>query len=470
MKLSLTAIFSLYVLNCFSQALNGKIEKAYSILENDPQLKYAAASLTVVNGNTGELIFSRNGNMGLAPASTLKVITSASAYQMLGENYTSKTTLGYSGSISADGTLVGDLILTGGGDPSLGSWRYSETKPNVIFNKWVKAIRESGIKRIRGRLIADDALFGTQTLPAGWIWQDIGNYYGAGPSSLSWHENQFDLIFKPGANPGQPAILLKTEPEMSYLKIINEVKTGKAGSGDNVYAYSSPYSNLIYLRGTYGIDLKKTISASLPDPAFELAYRFTDTLKRLGVDISSPAVTARQLSMDKQTFLPVQTILAAHTSPSLSQIVHWFNQKSINLYGEHLVKLIALQNSKAPETGEGVALIKKYWHEKLGIDENAMNMIDGSGLSPGNRITTRAMTTILVSANKEPWFKSYFNSFPVYNSMKMKSGSINDVMAYTGYQTSSSGTPVVFSMIINNYNGSSSALRQKMFRVLDALK
>lgn len=440
------------------------------MLENDPQLKYASASLTVLNANTGELIFSKNGNMGLAPASTLKVITSATAYHMLGENFTSKTTLGYSGSISADGTLVGDLILTGGGDPSLGSWRYGETKPNVVFNKWVKAIRESGIKRIRGRLIADDTLFGTQSLPAGWIWQDIGNYYGAGPSSLSWHENQFDLIFKAGASAGQPAALVRTDPEMSYLKIVNEVTTGKAGSGDNVYAYSAPYSNLIYLRGTYGIDLKKTISASLPDPAFELAFRLKDTLKGLGVDISSSAITARQLSMEKQTFLPVQTILAVHTSPALSQIVYWFNQKSINLYGEHLVKLIALQNDKEPETAEGVELIKKYWKEKMGIDENAMNMIDGSGLSPGNRITTRAMASVLVSASKEPWFKSYFDSFPVYNSMKMKSGSINDVMAYTGYQTSSTGTPLVFSIMINNYHGSSAALRQKMFRVLDVLK
>lgn len=470
MRFSLTAVLCLFILTSFSQTIPQKIEKVYSALENDPQLKYGTVSLTVLNAETGEVLFSKNGNTGLAPASTLKTITSATAYHLLGPDYTWKTTLGYSGNISADGTLNGNLILTGGGDPSLGSWRYGQTKPEVLMKKWVQAIRESGIKKINGKLIADDTLFGSQTLPTGWIWQDVGNYYGAGPNSLSWHENQFDLIFKAGTKVGDPVALLRTSPEMSYLKIVNEVRTGKPGSGDNVYAYSAPYSNLVYLRGTYGIDLKKTISASVPDPAFELAFRLQDTLKSLGVNFSIHAVTGRQLLAEKESFLPIQKILAVHTSPTLSQIVYWFNQKSINLYGEHLIKSMALQQGEEAGTPEGVKEVKEFWHNKLGIDEDAMNIIDGSGLSPGNRITTMTMATILLSAKKEPWFKEYLESFPIYNNMKMKSGTINGALAYTGYETSASGTPVVFSIIVNSYSGSSSAVRQKMFRVLDVLK
>jgi D-alanyl-D-alanine carboxypeptidase/D-alanyl-D-alanine-endopeptidase (penicillin-binding protein 4) len=470
MKLSFTTFFCLFVFQTFSQALTKKVEKAYSVLKNDVQLKYASISLTVLNAETAEIVFSDNGNTGLAPASTLKTVTSAAAYHLLGPEHTWNTTLSYSGSINADGVLNGDLIITGGGDPSLGSWRYSDTKQEAVFTRWVQAIRASGIKRVNGRLIADDSLFGTQTLPSGWIWQDIGNYYGAGPNSLTWRENQFDLIFRPGVNPGDPVTLIKTVPEMTYLKIVNEVKTGRTGSGDNVYAYSAPYSNLIYLRGTYGQDLKKTISASVPDPAFELAYRLQDTLKGLGIQLSSGPVTGRQLSADKQTFLPAVKVISVHTSPTLSQIIYWFNQKSINLYGEHLVKSLALKSGKEAETSEGVEAVKELWQNKLGIDENALNVYDGSGLSPANRVTTLAMARILLFARKEPWFKSYFDSFPVYNDMKMKSGSINDVMAYAGYETSASGMPLVFSIIINNYNGSSSVLRQKLFRVLDVLK
>ena len=470
MRLSFTGVLCLFVLNSFSQTITQKIEKAYSLMENDPQLKYGITSLTVLNAQTGEVLFSRNSNVGLAPASTLKTVTSATAFHLLGPDYTWKTTFGYSGSISANGTLNGDLILTGGGDPTLGSWRYAETKTEVLIRQWVQAVRESGIKEIKGRLIADDTLFGSQSLPAGWIWQDIGNYYGAGPNGLTWKENQFDIYLKPGSKVGEPAILTRTDPAVPYLKIVNEVKTGPAGSGDNVYAYSAPYSNLIYLRGTYATDLKKVIAASLPDPAFELAFQLQDSLKKSGVQFSRAAITGRQLNADKESFLPVQKVLAVHTSPTLSEVVYWFNQKSINLYGEHLLKTLAIQQGKEPETAEGVKEVQSFWKTRLGIEEGALNVVDGSGLSPGDRITTMTMARILLSVKKEPWFKSYFDSFPVFNNMKMKSGSINDVIAYAGYQTGSSGTPFVFSIIINNYNGSSASVRQKMFRVLDILK
>jgi D-alanyl-D-alanine carboxypeptidase/D-alanyl-D-alanine-endopeptidase (penicillin-binding protein 4) len=117
-----------------------------------------------------------------------------------------------------------------------------------------------------------------------------------------------------------------------------------------------------------------------------------------------------------------------------------------------------------------VKLIKEFWNKKIGIDPSSMNIYDGSGLSPANRITTATMTKILQSLPKESWFDSYYNSFPLYNNIKMKSGSISDVIAYAGYHTSASGTPLVFSFIVNNYNGSSSDVRQKMYRVLNALK
>ncbi|MGB4775877.1 MAG: D-alanyl-D-alanine carboxypeptidase/D-alanyl-D-alanine-endopeptidase [Daejeonella sp.] len=453
----------------FAQSINLCLSKKFESFEKDPQLKYGITSLTVLNAETGNVIFSKNGNTGLASASTLKTITSATAYYLLGKDFTWQTTLGYSGNISTDGTLNGDLILTGGGDPTLGSWRYEQTKSDAVIEKWIDAIHKAGIKKVSGRIIADDLLFGTQTLPQGWIWQDMGNYYGAGPNSLSWHENQFDLTFRPG-KVGEMADLIRTEPDLSYLKILNEVKTGNAGSGDNVYAYSAPFSDIIYLRGTYGIDLKKVIAASMPDPAFEAVFQLQNTLKTLGIELNKPVTTSRKLLADKELFILPSKIISVHTSPTLDQVIYWFNQRSINLYGEHLLKTLAWKQGKEISTAAGAEVVKNFWNKKLGIDPNALNMLDGSGLSPGTRITTMAMAQILQSVKKEPWFNSYYESFPVYNNMKMKSGSIQDVLAFTGYQTTSSGVPVTFSFIINNYNGSASAVKQKMFKVLDLLK
>jgi D-alanyl-D-alanine carboxypeptidase/D-alanyl-D-alanine-endopeptidase (penicillin-binding protein 4) len=469
MKNIFSVLLILFVTASSAQSLQQKIETAYRRFETDQQMSFGISSLTVLNAETGEIVFSKNGDVGLASASTLKTVTSATAYQLLGKDFTWETTLGYNGTISSDGTLNGDIIITGSGDPSLGSDRYDQAKGNIILKRWTDALIRAGIKSVTGSVIADDRLFGTQTLPDGWIWHDIGNYYGAGPSTLTWRENQFDLIFKPG-RVGEPAELLRTDSEMTYLKIINEVTTGRPGTGDNVYAYSAPYADVIYLRGTYGVDLRKTISASVPDPAFDVAFQLTNALKGSGLRIGKDPVTMRQLLMDKQQFQAPSKVIDIYTSPTLDKIVYWFNQKSINLFGEHLVKTIAWKQGKDITTPDGVEVIRDFWSNKLGINKAAMNISDGSGLSPANRITTSAMAQILQSVKKEPWFAGFYESLPVYNNMKMKSGSISDVVAYTGYQTSSSGTPLVFSFIVNNYNGSGSSIRQKLFNVLDVLK
>ena len=460
----------LFVSSLSAQSLKQKIEMAYSRFENDSQMKFGISSISILNAETGAIVYAKNENVGLASASTLKTITAATAYHLLGKDFVWETSLGYNGTISSNGTLNGDVIITGAGDPSLGSDRYDQTRPELILKKWTEAIARSGIKNITGSIIADDRLFGTQTMPGGWTWQDMGNYYGAGPSSLTWRENQFDLIFKPANRVGEPAELIRTEPQMNYLKIVNEVLTGAPGSGDNVYAYSAPYSTVIYLRGTYGIDLKKAIAASVPDPAYHLAYQFLSRLKQSGISVEKDAVTARELSLNNQLFQAPSKIIDIHTSANLDKIIYWFNQKSINLFGEHLIKTIAWKEAKEITTTNGARVLKDFWSKKEAIDPDAMNIYDGSGLSPSNRITTLAMAQVLHSIKKESWFAGFYESLPVYNDMKMKSGSISDVIAYTGYQISSNGTPLVFSFIINNYKGSSSTARQKMFTVLNTLK
>lgn len=444
-----------------------KIQQAYSNLVNDPQAKYAITSLCILDAQTGKVVFANNENIGLATASTLKTITSATAFSVLGKDFKYQTTLAYSGKI-VDGTLQGDLIIVGAGDPTLGSWRYEQTKENVILNYWVNAIKTAGINKIEGSVIGDDSLFGSQSMPEGWIWQDMGNYYGAGTSALSWRENQFDIHLKPGAGVGSDVSIQKIVPAMPYLKVVNELKTGSSGSGDNAYAFLPPYSYLAYLRGTWGIGINKaSISLALPDPAYDAAYRLQDTLSRLNITSTKEATTARRLALDGKNVAQLTQKLATTSSPDLSEIIYWFNKKSVNLYGEQLLKTIAWKLGKTPTTRNGANAVVNFWAEK-GIDKNALNILDGSGLSPGTRVTTSTMASILFQAQKEDWFAPYYNSFPENNGMKLKSGSINDVSAYAGYYIDSKGNKYIAVININNYSGS--GISKKLFRVLDALK
>ncbi|MGI4022536.1 MAG: D-alanyl-D-alanine carboxypeptidase/D-alanyl-D-alanine endopeptidase [Janthinobacterium lividum] len=451
-----------------AQTLNQKLQTAFARLEQDTQCKYASVSLTVLDAKTGETVFTAHPNMGLATASTLKTITSITAFNLLGKDFQYQTTLGYNGSILADGTLKGDLIIKGGGDPTLGSWRYDSSKENTVLKIWVEALRKAGIKKIEGRIIGDDTVFGTQKIPDGWIWQDVGNYYGAGTSGLCWRENTFDLKLQHGKI-GSEVKVLKAVPVMPYLQFSSELLTGNAGSGDRSFAYLPGKNSMMYLRGTYAEDLsKRSISLALTDPAYDAAFRLADTLNRLGISLIGTAESTETLISTQKAF-PISTqILANVTSPKLSEIIYWLNKKSINLYAEQLLKTLAWKAGKPVTTANGVQVLQNFWRAK-GINPNALNIVDGSGLSPGDRVTTETVARILLSAKKENWFADFYESLPIYNDMKMKSGSISDVLAYAGYQTKN-GRELCFSIIVNNYSGSSAGIKAKLFRVLDELK
>lgn len=466
-KLSAIFLFTFSQIS-YAQTTAQKLEREYQVLVKDEQAKYAITSLCVLDGNTGKVIFANNENIGLAPASTLKTITSATAFYNLGKDFRYETKLSYTGKITADGTLQGDIIITGSGDPTLGSWRYEQTKENNILNQWVAAIKTAGIKKIEGSVISDDSTFGTSTIPTGWIWQDIGNYYGAGAGSICWRENQFDVHLSAGSNTGSDVKIIKTVPQMPYIQLANELKTGASGTGDNAYGFLAPFTNIGYLRGTWGIGIKKNgISLAIPDAAFDAAYRLQDTLKRLSVECTKNASSARLLELENKRISTDQKPLLSVFSPTLSQMVYWFNKKSINLYGEQFIKTLAYKQKKEGNTKNGAKTVIDFWAGK-GIDKNALNMIDGSGLSPANRVTTMAMASILFQAQKESWFADYIKSFPDYNGMNIKSGNINDVTAYAGYYTDKNGSKYVAVININNYSGS--GISRKLFQVLDALK
>ena len=451
-----------------AQSLQQKLQSAIGRLQLDSQCHYASVSLTVMDVKTGAEVFSVNRDMGLAPASTMKTITTITAFNVLGKDFKYQTQFGYSGTVTADGTLNGDIIIKGSGDPTLGSWRYEQTKENHILNQMVNALQKAGIRKINGRIIGDDSVFGTQSIPDGWIWEDVGNYYGAGTSGLCWRENQYDIKLHTG-EVGTPITVSHTVPPTPYLSFKSELTNAEAHTGDESYAYLPVNSNTVYLRGTYADDqTKKSIAVALPDPAFDAAFRLTDTLKRLGITITSGPESTTTLSAKGQSLPAATQSLAILTSPELSKIIYWTNQKSINLYAEQLLKTIAWKSGKQPSTINGVEVLQDYWKQQ-GIDQNSINVFDGSGLSPADRVTTHTMATILLSATKETWYPDFYESLPVYNDMKMKSGSIINVLNYAGYQTCN-GQQLCFSIMVNNYNGSSKGIKEKIFKVLDELK
>ena len=443
-----------------AQSVKEKLNKAFQQLINDPQLRYGIAGISVVNSETGQTIFEYNGNTGLAPASCQKLVTSATALELLGVQYRYKTELGYDGQIR-DGKLTGNLHITGYGDPTLGSWRYAGTSDTAIISQWRKKIQEAGIKKIEGQIMVYANQWETASVPGGWPWDDMGNYYGAGSYGLNWRENQYDLVLKSGPNPGDKVMIAKMIPVLHNLIFTNELRAGKKGSGDNAYIYSAPYNDRAFIRGTIPpAQSAFTISGSMTNPGTQLGY----TLAAALVDGSGKQPGVREQSNQKS----IQKFHIQY-SPVLDSINYWFMRKSVNLYGETLVKTLAYEKNGKGSTEDGLEIMKDFWKTK-GIDPASLRMIDGSGLSPQNRVTTNSLVKVLQYARSRPWFTQYMAAFPEYNKMKLKSGTIGGSKGFAGYHTSKDGTTYSVALIVNNYEGSANEIVRKMFLVLDELK
>ncbi|MEJ5049195.1 D-alanyl-D-alanine carboxypeptidase/D-alanyl-D-alanine-endopeptidase [Chryseobacterium culicis] len=451
------AVLTLSVQVVAAQNIAQKLDKVTKDLMDSSGAVSSSLSFYVSDEN-GNFIYEYQGSKGLSTASTQKIFTAGAALETLGKNYTFTTTSSYSGNISG-GTLNGNLFISSNGDPTLGSWRYDAYKPKNFKKKLIDAIKTSGITKISGDLVIDDSYFDHQTIPGGWPWDDLGNYYGAGVWGINWKENQFDINingtdFKSFSYP------------LEGVKWLNDLKTG--GSSDQSLIFTAPHSDVALINGMLPSGKTVTVSGSTPNPPLQLAAEVQRWLKESGIELSGKAVTNSQLEIEGKTVLtaPKNTILLTYQSPTLDKIVYWFLRKSINLYGETLIKTLGKEKKGNPSFKSGISYLKEFWKSK-GINPNMINFADGSGLSPQNYVAAKAEVQALLYAKKQNWFEAYYDGFPVQdNGMKMKSGTMRDTKSFAGYHTAKDGKKYVFSIIINNYQGSGNAELQKILNVL----
>lgn len=451
-----------------AQDMAAKLNTAVQQLLNDSQMKHAIMGFYAINSATGEVVCNLNGGVGLAPASTQKVVTATTALELLGSDFRYATLLAYDGAI-ADSILKGNVYLVGKGDPTLGSARYKSNNRPTVLKRITDALQGSQVNAIEGNVVLDNSAFSYQPLPGGWIWDDIGNYYGAGTWALNWNENAYELVMKPGAETGDNVKIVTTRPELQVAMINNVLKTGKRGSGDNAYIYLPPYSMMGFVEGTVPAgESSFSISGSLPNPAYQVGWELQKALEQKQISLSGNVEMITALDTEKKN-VAYTGVLDTLYSPTLDSIVYWFLHKSINLYGEALLKTLAFQQGKIGSTDNGLEILRNFWKAN-GIELSALKVIDGSGLSPQSRVTPQALVGVLQYARTRPWFNSFYTALPLYNNMRMKSGTIMGCKAFTGYHTAKDGITYTFSMIINGYDGSANALIQKMYKVLDELK
>ena len=481
-------VFNIFILFLFLSNLQSQnlLDKAIERLAKEPSLKNASLGISVLEVASGKQIAAYFPNQSLKPASSLKVVTTGVALALLGNDFRFKTVLEYDGTIDSEGTLHGNLYIKGYGDPTLGSDHFKKAEQlNIVLSKWVRAIRQQGIKKIDGQIVGDASFFDSSVNGRTWLWEDMGNYYASGAWGLNIHENRYFLKFQQTARIGEKPEIVGISPQIPNLLLMNELQSAERTSGDNAYIFGVPYDYTRFVRGTIPIGSKIfTIKGSIPDPPFFAAHSLLNKLEASG--ISTRKLASSQFELDRLGESRKKRIrFYTYQSPTLKEIVKETNLKSVNLYCEAMLRMLGQKKTGIGNAAAGLEQIKTFWEER-GLNLDGFFMEDGSGLSPQNAVSAFHLASILRKiARDQKLFPAFYDSLPIAGQtgtlrgmfknsvangkLRAKSGGMTRVRSYTGYAKTKSGKLLAFCVIVNNFSGKSAALRNKLAIFMETL-
>jgi len=454
------------------------IDGVLNNFKTDTDLQHASYGFCVIDVKTGKTIKEYNSQLALIPASTLKIVTTGAALGILKKDFTYKTNFSiiYKGDSIQTSDVLG-LKVYGVGDPSFNS-AYFYNNDSLFFTGLIKKIKLAGIKKIN--VIRVDNSYFNNSIPDSWIWGDIGNYFGAIPNGLSYKDNKFS-IFYTSAQPNTLAKIESIKPDYFSEKIKLQSDILSFGTEDEAYVYGNPDE---YTRKVSGkIPTNKTnyeIEAQMPEPEVYFNYELTTVLKKNNLFIAKENINILEDKTLKSKWI------YTHTSPKLEKIIFYTNTKSNNHYAESLLKTVgAIKTGKQGTTENGIETVEKYW-ESRGINISGLHMVDGSGLSRANTLTTKIQAEILTLIyNDSLMYDAFNNSLPIAgkngsmtslckgtfaeNNLRAKTGYINRARGYCGYVKTKSGKNLAFSILFNNYDCSPKEMKLKIEKFLVAL-
>ena len=433
---------------------------------SDPDLPSAFWGLVVHDARTGRVILSRNADKNMLPASNLKLFTTATALDALGPTFRYTTRLYLLGEVSPDGTLRGDLVIRGSGDPTFGSSGQGDP-----LQDWAEALAAAGVRRVDGRIVGDDDVFEDARYGEGWDVTHIATEAYAPPAGgLVWGDNLVSVQIRAGAVGQAPSF--ESDPA-GFATVTGDLTTRSGGGRLDVERTLG--TDTFVLRGGVPAGYRGTLRVPVANPTLFAVHAFAQALQEAGVDVSR----AERVDVDDTDRKPGYDgaePLRAYISPTLAEIVDRINRESDNLYAEQVFR--TLGGGTVARAADRV----EAFVDGAGVDADGLSIVDGSGLSRKDLVSPASLAAVLRTMRTHPAGRVFLRSLPEGGGsgstlrnrlggvpVRAKTGSLQAVRCLAGYVDGPNGTPYVFVLMANNYTASSGQIAGAQDAIVRAL-
>ena len=432
---------------------------------DQPRFSGALWSVKIASLDSGRTLYEQHPDRLMSPASNSKLYTGALALDTLGGDYHFKTPIRATAPVDAQGTVAGDLIVSGRDDPSWKAARFES-----IFDPFVVALTKAGVTVVTGNLVADNTFL--HGLPTGGSWavEDVDDSEGAPISALTLADNAADIHVAPGTKAGDPCEVTLT-PAGTVLNVVNLTRTVPAGGEAHLELSPATGTNDFYLLGQLPVDGKaESLDTGVSQPARWFGAALKAALASHGIFIQGDVQVVAWPETPPWNLAGLYT-LGEIQSPPLRDVVRSFMKPSQNLEADlvfdHLGELTREPGTPAWVTSEELAVraLDRFLRQH-GIPHD-VHFDEGSGMSRNNLTSANATVALLTVMATNRWAADYYAALPIagvdgtlrsrmrsgpaFGKVHAKTGTLRWVNSLSGYVTSAAGEKLVFSLMLNRY-------------------
>lgn len=434
-----------------------------------PGVQRAAWGIVVHSLDRNERLFELNPRTLLVPASAAKLVSLATAVDAVGWDFRFETKVQATAPLS-DGTLRGDLLIVGSGDPSPGGRAGEE------LSSWVDTLRARGVRRIEGRVIGDDDAVEEPRPQLAWGWDDLGYATGVLFGALNVAENRMVVTITPSSTTEGPTSLGVDSHALSR-PLTNRTVTGAPASPLLIWPEQRPGEASLTIAGSVPAGAPPArLSVSAGNPTLWFATSLRSALLSGGIDVTGAAFDIDEATPPPERAGPV---LYTYRSPTLAEIAQPLLKDSINLYGEAVLRLNTARGVLPTNDAalEGVGIRLAAW----GIPRDAWQIVDGSGLSRRNAVAPETLVAILQRmhdpSEASPWMTGLpvagrdgtlagrMKGTPAEGNLRAKTGTMSNIRTLAGYVRTRDGERLAFAIMADNFEGPGSAATEALDRI-----